>query len=1143
MLLKALTFQLVVVMLLNMVLAFNIDSDSNRIEFIDPLLSDGNTNLFGYALGFYKKNDDARLIIGAPMYDNKTGALLSCRVNGDDKSCFHMNATNPNSEERQDQTLKGEALGISISTTDNSIIACAPLAHGFRIKNGKCFNETSQSFIDPYTLNTTNKLAKSCYSRRNYFMGRCPVFTDETSYKYSEVPCYQNSQPHPGISNYANCLLGNGNVQSFNSNGSLYQFISTSGSGKYTGALVTTADGEKISNFMNVLDIDDMGSDKDFINNGKVFADKLEYTNRSSLLGYSSIKGNFTGKSLPGLASGAPRSQIFDGEVMVYQLEINLNGNLTISKDDDTKLVLMDRIPNPVTSKGGPTMYGASLAAIDINGDGFQDLAIGAPLFSDQFGNRIGQDEGRVFIFINNGKAQFDYEVNMTLTGEKQEAARFGSSITNIGDVNGDGTDDLAVGAPWGGKDGNGAVYIYNVRDGKIVDVPSQILHAPVPNGFFGHSITSSVIDTRVYPAIAISAPNSNRVFVYKAKTIITLKDNLWVDRVTVPTDINDANCEYKETKYECIYFQANIQDESTNAPETFDVEIQFRTDVRESGEGSRAFIFDNVTQTLTSNLVRNVTFKRGEKKLYRHKLYFSIARATNFEEAVSLTTSYKAADTKNNCGDGPCAILDQFGTQKGAIEVKYLRQCGTDQICDVNLDIISSEIRVLKGASSVVEPLYIGSFNNEVKLIANVKNWNESAYQAKMTIHFHEDFTLLSLTANTINAKREYDGLAANYTEGNTTFNGTGNLVKFLLDNPILENEVVTVEAQFIVKYLAKPKFFEYPFKLHVNSTGHDANATNNDVTVDLPMKIQTCVQISLDQADVESEKRIKAQVLVYNDTQKPISKPSTAREAGPIVSYNILVQNSGRVPIENMSLDVTLVDKVQNQNLIYISDLSIEGRPCLLNNINVGKLTGDNDIQPQLRRTNETTKDITARRKRRATHAQLTDTRPPIIDCLNGDCVTMTCENVLNVPVDGIQRLRLTMAVYLETLQKFESEEMVIQVTPRFGGEYGTVTEQANECPTTIELRQPFKKSEPILIARRVEWWVILVAIVGALIILDIFCVILYRIGFFKRQRYEDTQPLTGTPNAHIAYMEKYKHKGNGGDDGISTTSSDFD
>ena len=53
-------FLLAVALSLNMVLAFNIDSDSNRIEFRDPLLKGEGTNLFGYALGFYKKNDDAR---------------------------------------------------------------------------------------------------------------------------------------------------------------------------------------------------------------------------------------------------------------------------------------------------------------------------------------------------------------------------------------------------------------------------------------------------------------------------------------------------------------------------------------------------------------------------------------------------------------------------------------------------------------------------------------------------------------------------------------------------------------------------------------------------------------------------------------------------------------------------------------------------------------------------------------------------------------------------------------------------------------------------------------------------------------------------------------------------------------------------
>ena len=40
-----------------------------------------------------------------------------------------------------------------------------------------------------------------------------------------------------------------------------------------------------------------------------------------------------------------------------------------------------------------------------------------------------------------------------------------------------------------------------------------------------------------------------------------------------------------------------------------------------------------------------------------------------------------------------------------------------------------------------------------------------------------------------------------------------------------------------------------------------------------------------------------------------------------------------------------------------------------------------GDNGEQTPSRRINETTKDVTARRRRRDTAVQLTDTRPPII------------------------------------------------------------------------------------------------------------------------------------------------------------------
>ena len=49
-------------------------------------------------------------------------------------------------------------------------------------------------------------------------------------------------------------------------------------------------------------------------------------------------------------------------------------------------------------------------------------------------------------------------------------------------------------------------------------------------------------------------------------------------------------------------------------------------------------------------------------------------------------------------------------------------------------------------------------------------------------------------------------------------------------------------------------------------------------------------------------------------------------------------------------------------------------------------------------------------------------------------------------------------------------------------------------------FQLRQPFGKriSENSDI-KRVEWWIVLVAVVGALIFLAIFCAVLYRVSFF--------------------------------------------
>jgi len=89
---------------------------------------------------------------------------------------------------------------------------------------------------------------------------------------------------------------------------------------------------------------------------------------------------------------------------------------------------------------------GLSVASAgDVNGDGYADVIVGAPLFeSGEF------EEGAAFVFhgsaagiASGGPASADGTVNLNLLG-----AQLGTDVASAGDVNGDGFADLVVGGP-----------------------------------------------------------------------------------------------------------------------------------------------------------------------------------------------------------------------------------------------------------------------------------------------------------------------------------------------------------------------------------------------------------------------------------------------------------------------------------------------------------------------------------------------------------------------------------------------------------------------------------------------------------------------------------------------------------------------
>lgn len=127
---------------------------------------------------------------------------------------------------------------------------------------------------------------------------------------------------------------------------------------------------------------------------------------------------------------------------------------------------------------------------------------------------------------------------------------KFGMALGKIGDVNGDGFNDLAISAV---SNEEGCIYIHFGSEHGLKTKPSQIIKMSHENSMFGFSLSRGVdIDKNGVVDLAVGAPSADKVYIYKSYPVINVhaKLNSSKRQVELKDNLEISACLQIRSKY-----------------------------------------------------------------------------------------------------------------------------------------------------------------------------------------------------------------------------------------------------------------------------------------------------------------------------------------------------------------------------------------------------------------------------------------------------------------------------------------------------------------------------------------------------------------------------------------------------------------
>lgn len=597
-----------------------------------PVIKDGFTkgSFFGFSVALHQQTEGTRkylLLAGAPKEKaqslprvNETGAVYSCPVSTDSSDCTRMELlTSASSSEM----VEGMWLGVTVATqrgqASGRVLACG---HRYvRIISG------------------------GTEEQRN-MIGKCFVRGNDLTFDPSDdwqTYSYEVCDPNRDMNAEGMCNMG---ISGGMTDTDVY--IGTTGSYLWQGNVHITWRNPDPSMSWDSVD--------------KSFEQLKRY--RHSYIGYSVLeekklltRDDYT------VVSGAPRDEA--------------RGSVLFGRKDEAILTPVLVLPGEQVG----SYFGSSLAVTDLNNDDWNDLIVGAPFYFD----RMKERGGAVYIYMNEN-GSFQKSPTRVLTGPA--ASGFGFALAAIGDINQDGFQDFAVGAPF---QDSGRVYIWTGSREGVSEEPSQVIQGKSigAEGFktFGYSISGGLdMDENSYPDVLVGSLD-DRIALLRSRPVIHLTKELTVEpKIVDPNQCTNQAC---VTATVCMSFTLSNGNKNFKRAINVKYTIEADMDTRKSAR----LVFPGNADTFTDILpltasVRDChTLKLSVVAPLRDKLepvVFSLNVSINEQKP-------KARRALQNLDAYPIFSQEQKLTQRA--EINFQKECGTDNTCSSNLQLAAQYV------------------------------------------------------------------------------------------------------------------------------------------------------------------------------------------------------------------------------------------------------------------------------------------------------------------------------------------------------------------------------------------------------------------------------------------------------------------